>query len=741
MLLYADQVHEGGDFLENLFIHQKEPDGKEIVTVARRAQIDYHRADGTARFYLENGTTHATIPGNAESYQVSRFDRHLFVKPPDEAFKMRSSLLTRPMPKNWHEQSLDELAEAIQKADAITHVETRDRVIGTILSVMHERFALPFACLAFAILGLPLGIMNRRGGKASGFSLSIGIAVIYWILLLAGENLVSQGAISPYVGLWIGNVFLTLLGILLFILRERSEGLQLSVLVPHRLERALAAIRRRKEAQSMTEQTFASGPTSQADTSLRPGTKAEDFGGGYRRIRRRRAPPPDRSVPHPDAPESARSASAAALSEQATPIDAENGAIDGEFRAGSRRLWTMILGGMAVIAGIAAIADIAFLLVALSLLAMVLIFGTTLDRYVLGRFGMTLIGALVSFFTLFAVYEFINLIDDLVQRNQPLSQAFTYLTYRSPWILAQVLPMSCLVATFLTFGIMSRFNEVTAVKASGTSVYRMSMPVLMAATTLSILAYLNYDYLMPFSNQRASQLKDAIRGRSPRSYLPSGQRWVFGDHGRLYNFTNYIPAPIPIISAAGSGIFQSFSAYDLDPATFEINGRVYARTATFEPEGWVLRDGWVRDFRGGRESFETFSRKTFDFPEGPSYFIKDWKSPEQMNYRELRAFARDLRRRGYDVQEIMVDLYGKTSFPLVTLTMVMMGLPFCFRMGKRGSLYGIGIAIMLVAVFLLTFSTTNALGGIGVMPPFLAAWAPNLLFAGSGIYLLLRTKT
>ena len=49
--------------------------------------------------------------------------------------------------------------------------------------------------------------------------------------------------------------------------------------------------------------------------------------------------------------------------------------------------------------------------------------------------------------------------------------------------------------------------------------------------------------------------------------------------------------------------------------------------------------------------------------------------------------------------------------------------PFCFRMGKRGSLYGIGIAIMLAAVFLLTFSATNALGGIGAMPPFLAAWA------------------
>ena len=112
-----------------------------------------------------------------------------------------------------------------------------------------------------------------------------------------------------------------------------------------------------------------------------------------------------------------------------------------------------------------------------------------------------------------------------------------------------------------------------------------------------------------------------------------------------------------------------------------------------------------------------------------------------MTFSELRHFVRDLKQRGYDTQELTVDLYGKTAFPLLPLTMVIVGLPFCFQVGKRGSLYGVGIAIALVTLFLLVFSTTNALGGIGLMPPFLAAWAPNILFAGSGLYLLLRSGT
>jgi lipopolysaccharide export LptBFGC system permease protein LptF len=105
------------------------------------------------------------------------------------------------------------------------------------------------------------------------------------------------------------------------------------------------------------------------------------------------------------------------------------------------------------------------------------------------------------------------------------------------------------------------------------------------------------------------------------------------------------------------------------------------------------------------------------------------------------GFLKDLSRRGYDIQELSVELHAKTALPLVSLTMVILGLPFCFRLGRRGSLYGIGVATVLVGVFLLVFAASNALGGAGLIPPVLAAWAPNILFAGSGVYLLLRTPT
>jgi LPS export ABC transporter permease LptG len=301
--------------------------------------------------------------------------------------------------------------------------------------------------------------------------------------------------------------------------------------------------------------------------------------------------------------------------------------------------------------------------------------------------------------------------------------------------------MSCLMACLLTFGMMSRFNEVTAAKASGTSIYRLAIPVLIVTFAISVLGYVNYDYLVPSSNQQAIQIKDTIRGRSPRSYRAGDRRWVFGEGGRLYTFRNYLAPPIPVLPAAGAGVFEGFSIYEIDPVTFQMLARTYAKSATRQAGQWLLRDGWTREFRADGEFFERFTVKSADYPEGPDYFVKEWKTPEQMNFTELRRVVTNLAQRGYATQELTVDLYGKTSYPLVPLTLVIIALPFCFRIGRKGSLYGVGIAIVLAATYFLMFSATSALGSAGVMPAFLAAWAPNILFTGAGTYLLLRTAT
>jgi lipopolysaccharide export LptBFGC system permease protein LptF len=112
-----------------------------------------------------------------------------------------------------------------------------------------------------------------------------------------------------------------------------------------------------------------------------------------------------------------------------------------------------------------------------------------------------------------------------------------------------------------------------------------------------------------------------------------------------------------------------------------------------------------------------------------------------MNYQELSNYIQDLKKSGFDVIRLTVALHKKISFPVVSLIMCMIAIPFSFSTGKRGSLYGIGVSILIGIVFWLTLEFFEQVGNAGKLVPFLAAWAPNLIFGAGGIYSLFTIRT
>ena len=91
----------------------------------------------------------------------------------------------------------------------------------------HRRFSLPFACLIFALVGMPLGIQNQRSGKAAGFTLSIGLLLAYYIVLSAGKALGERELLSPLLAAWAPNLLFVSLGIYLFKTTASEERIPL----------------------------------------------------------------------------------------------------------------------------------------------------------------------------------------------------------------------------------------------------------------------------------------------------------------------------------------------------------------------------------------------------------------------------------------------------------------------------------------------------------------------------------
>jgi len=127
--------------------------------------------------------------------------------------------------------------------------------------------------------------------------------------------------------------------------------------------------------------------------------------------------------------------------------------------------------------------------------------------------------------------------------------------------------------------------------------------------------------------------------------------------------------------------------------------------------------------------------------EPPTYFKKEVKQSSEMNYEELRRYIRDLQQSGFDVVRLRVQLQKKLAFPIITLVMAVLAIPFSLSAGRRGAIAGVAVAVGIAVVYWTVAGLFEAMGNINQLPPVLAAWSPDLIFALVGGYLVLKVPT
>jgi lipopolysaccharide export system permease protein len=359
-----------------------------------------------------------------------------------------------------------------------------------------------------------------------------------------------------------------------------------------------------------------------------------------------------------------------------------------------------------------------------------------LDIYVIRSWVFYLAILLVTFTGIYMIFDFFQLLGDIVRNHISPDLVVEYYWYLTPQVVYLMLPLSILVATLVSFGLFSKSNEITAIKSAGISLYRISVPVLVAAGLLSGGMFLLGNNYLPETNQQQDALRNQIKGKPAQTMYRPDRQWIFGKSDKIYNYRFFDP---------DVNIFANLSVFEIDPNAFRLKRRIYAARAFWEPhiQRWVLEDGWIRDFADGRVTdYQPFAVHTFnELDEAPSYFKKEVKPSEQMSALELRHYIQSLKQSGFDVVRLSVALYRKFSYPLIAFVVTLIAIPFSFSTGSRGALAGIAISIGIAIVYWSVSSLFEAMGNLSQLPPAVAAWSPDVLFSLGGIYLLMRIKT
>jgi lipopolysaccharide export LptBFGC system permease protein LptF len=276
------------------------------------------------------------------------------------------------------------------------------------------------------------------------------------------------------------------------------------------------------------------------------------------------------------------------------------------------------------------------------------------------------------------------------------------------------------------------------------------VPILVIAIALAGGLFLLDQWYLPYANKRVETLRNLIKGKPAQTTLRPDRKWIFGEskkradgvqaNRKIYYYEAFDP---------DRNVFGGVSAFELDPHSFQMVKRVYAARARWaeQLQKWTFENGWQRTWTTSpagdiQEDLRRFDVSTFaELNEPPNYFKKEVLQSEEMNYEELRRYINDLQTAGFDVVRLRVQLQKKIAFPLITLVMAIIAVPFALSGGRRGALSGVVVALVIGVGYFLTSGLFEAMGNVSQLPPLIAAWSPDLIFGLAGGYLILKTPS
>ena len=357
-----------------------------------------------------------------------------------------------------------------------------------------------------------------------------------------------------------------------------------------------------------------------------------------------------------------------------------------------------------------------------------------MDRYLIRQYLLFLaVGTLVGA-VLVGVVDLLQTLDRFLRVKPPFPTILEHFLYRMPGELYKGLPMIVLIATVFLFLSLTRQRELDAFKAAGISLYRASLPVLLVAGGITVLAVLFQEIALPEINAKAEEVdRVKIRGQLPRHLQRQTQIWYRSSDTRFFRMALLDP---------GGKSMEGLTVVEISP-DFRLVERLDARVAQWTPEGWQLTDGVFR--RVGpqnRVSSELFDSRLLPLPEHIDDFIQVQNAPDTMSFLELRAYVARMREGGHRVTRYLVQLYSKLSFPLVHVIMALVAIPFALVSPRTGGrAMGIGVAIVIAVGYWVVHSVAVAFAQADLLPAALAAWTANIVFAGIGTALFLNART
>lgn len=356
-----------------------------------------------------------------------------------------------------------------------------------------------------------------------------------------------------------------------------------------------------------------------------------------------------------------------------------------------------------------------------------------IDRYFIRQFIQTLLFGLLAFTVIFVIVDMMENLDDFIDQKVPQLVIFEYYLYFIPEIVRLMTPVASLLSCLFAVGKMATQNELTAIKSSGVSLYRIMAPFLIAAFAISLFSVYFGGYVVPMANKS----KVAIEKNYMKKGLEAeGSNIFFQDSDtRIVSIYTYDQSRYQ----ANRVSIQEFDRKDLTKMTSRIDATMIQYDTL--KRTWTAFNGIRRTFSGESETAERFvSQPLKNVNFRPEEILTKRQKPEEMTLGDLKKFYEEQARTGNNPTRWMIEYHSRYAFAMASFIVVFLGLPMAASKKRGGLALQFGISLMFTFLYLGFMKISEAFGKNGVLDPLITAWIANIIFFIGALINLFRVQ-
>ena len=353
-----------------------------------------------------------------------------------------------------------------------------------------------------------------------------------------------------------------------------------------------------------------------------------------------------------------------------------------------------------------------------------------LDKYIIKQILIYTGICILVFTVIYLMVDFFEKIDDFLEAKVAGTVIIKYFFYKLPFIVNQMFPVAVLISVIIAFSFMRKNKELIAIQASGIGIKRLYIPALTLGLFFVILSFLLSELLVPHTSSKAETLwiKEVRKGKY-RRFFRRKHIWYKGKNS-IYWIEKF---------DGKRNMMEKAVFYFLDKR-FQVVKRIQAKQVFWKNRIWLAKDVILQTKRKQGRGYDLIrlTQIQISIPETPASFLRPVRKPEEMNYWQLKRFAKQIQMEGYNAKRYFVDSYVKLSFPFINLVVIMIGIPAALKIKKESIPVSVSVGILICFIYILLMGIFRALGISGLIPPIMAAWMANIILFLYGTHLMLH---